>query len=184
MITRQVASIRVDASPESVFATLADYNSYERWMPAVTYSRVLAEEGDILLAEFAWPIYTDTRFTIEAIHSPPESITFVQTDQLRKRGLSGRWQIAPGKDGQGSVLTGELALKTGFWEGLGARRKLRSALDEMLAAVARRAGVVRARPAARTKVLEVIRRATGLEVWLGGQVYHLRKGDGRGRAGK
>jgi ribosome-associated toxin RatA of RatAB toxin-antitoxin module len=186
MVTRQSASIQVDAAPETVFSTLSDYNSYETWMPGVSYSYILAQEGDIIVAEFVWPIYVTTKFNLEFIHTPSALIVYVQTDQYGMRGLSGRWDIKPASDGRSSILSGEMCIKTRLLESFGLRRKLRSTLESCLAAVAERA---RARPQgavssrhreSRTKILEVMKNSDELRVWLFGEVYKLQPGGGQG----
>jgi hypothetical protein len=168
-----------------VFATLSDYNSYEQWMAGVSYSRILKQDGDIVVAEFTWPIYMATRFNLEFIHTPPDSIVYVQTDQFRERGLSGRWDLKPAPDGRGSLLTAEMGLKTGLFESLGRRPKLLAALERCLGSVAQRVrafpgGPVSREPQTRTKILEVVQRPDALQVWLFGEVYRLEKGRGNG----
>jgi ribosome-associated toxin RatA of RatAB toxin-antitoxin module len=181
MLTREVASIQLEVPREIVFATISDYNSYEKWMPGVSYSHILAQDSDIVVAEFAWPIFVATKFNLEFIHSAPEFIIYAQTDQYRERGLSGRWDLKPAPDGRASILTGEMSVKAGLFESLGRRRKLRATLENCLAAVAQRVrthpgGPVPSRdPQTRTKILEVVKGSDALQVWLFGEVYRLEK---------
>ena len=181
MVTRQIASIQLEVPREIAFATLSDYNSYERWMPGVSYSHILAQDGDIVVAEFAWPIYVATKFNLEFIHTPPDSIVYVQTDQYRRRGLSGRWDVKPAPAGLGCILSAEMCIETGLFESIGLRRKLLATLKNCLVAVAERirehpCGTVSSRTGqSRTKVLEVIKNSDELRVWLFGEVYELRQ---------
>lgn len=183
MAIRQVASVQIDAPREAVFAALTDYNSYERWMPEVQQSRILAQEGDIVVAEFVWPIYMEHKFALEFIHTAPESVVYVQTDQYGERGVSGRWDLAAAPNGSRTVLTGEMKIKDFFVLDWRRRRQLGAVLRRSLDAIARQALVPRtelsAGPVAKTKVLEVIRRPDSLQVWLFGEVYRLDKGRGK-----
>jgi ribosome-associated toxin RatA of RatAB toxin-antitoxin module len=188
MATRQVASVQIDAPREIVFTTLTDYNSYERWLPGVTRSRILAQDGDIAVAEFIWPIWMKGRFSLEFIHMPPESVTYVQTDQYRQRGLSGRWDLSAGPEGQGVVLTGEMSLTASWLQEWKVGRNLRAILERTLTAIrqqslARGQGQDAAAAAStKTKILEVMRRPDSLLVWLFGEEYRLDKGRGKSGA--
>lgn len=182
----QVASVEIDAPREAVFAALTDYNSYARWMPEVTQSRILAQEGDIVEVEFVWPIYMPDRFSLCFIHTPPESVVYDQTDQFRQRGLSGRWDLTAAPKEAGTVLTGELKIKDGFFLDWRKRRRLRSVLRHSLAAISQQALVSRqeltTRDIPKTKVLEVVRRPDSLQVWLFGEKYRLDLDKGRGKS--
>jgi hypothetical protein len=184
MLGCRTASIQLNHPRETVFNALSDYASYQKWMPGVLFSQVLAQEGDIIVAEFVWPLLLEEKVVLEFIHLPPESVIYHQVGQDRRRGLSGRWDLSPAPDGLGTVLAGTIRLRTGLRRAWSNGKKVRSALAQSLEAIARRVlgeGTPN-RPeevVARKKILEVVKRPGGLEVWFAGDVYWLEKRPGK-----
>jgi len=175
-------SNRVALPQESVFAALADFGSFAQWMPGVTHSRILAQEGDIVVAEFIWPaLFQEQKFVLEFVNTPPKSVLYAQTAQYRQKGLSGRWDLAPAQDGGGTVLTGEMRLWTGWRQVWSNRQKLRHTLAQSLDAVGQRALALANQPelrkesGTRTNVLKVVKHPDGLDVCFFGDVYRLSK---------
>ncbi len=58
----------MDCEPALVYEILTDYNSYKEWMPMVSTSRLLAEEGDLAIAELAVSLGEGETLAIECIH--------------------------------------------------------------------------------------------------------------------
>ena len=58
----------LDCEPALVYEILTDYNTYSEWMPLVSSSRLLAEEGDLAIAEMSVSLGEGETMAIECIH--------------------------------------------------------------------------------------------------------------------
>ncbi len=171
MIKTETGSTRIDIPAPALYALLTDYDSYSEWNPEITYSRTLAKEGDVVIAEFKAPRYSTGKLVMEFVHSPPEWVMFSQTGRYHERGLSGRWDLTEAEGGRAVILQGRMNVKTDFYD-FTSRKKTRNALAGLLAAIAERAR----RPGpdeSRRKILTVVKRGQDLRVWLQGETFEL-----------
>ncbi len=183
MLRTVSVSARLQGTREELYSILVDYGRYDRWLPGLELSAILAREGDVTVAEFRGRRFSDRTFNLELIHSLPEGIVFRQIDSLDRPGISGRWQVGETETGVGSA-TARVHLQARVdtpWLRLDSRRRIRSALRAGLDALgARRRHLKSARPiaaASRQKVLEVVRESGGLKVWYLGESFRLPRED-------
>ena len=66
-----LAALRADR--DEVFALLTDYPRLCEWLPGVESARVLAREGDVVVAEVAASGLGAPTLVLELVHSPPSS---------------------------------------------------------------------------------------------------------------
>jgi len=182
MLRNVEATRRLDASRDLLFAVLTDYDRYREWLPGIEQSRVLAREGDIVVAEFKATHYGPERVALEFIHSPPVSIRYSQVEHYGKPDIAGRWELNDPAEGSGVAVKAAIRLNTPLFT-FRSRRLMRASLGEALAALAKRstelaAGEVAEAPTERRKILEVLRRPEGLEIWYLGESYMLTKARG------
>ncbi|MCP4661761.1 MAG: SRPBCC family protein [bacterium] len=177
MLRNEETTRSLDASRDLLFTILTDYDRYREWLPGIEQSRVLAREGDIVVAEFKASHYGPEMVALEFIHSPPASIAYSQVEHYGKPDIAGRWELSDPDEGTGVGVKAAIRLSTPLFK-FRSRRLMRASLEEALAALAKRSaalatGEVAEAPAARRKVLEVLRRPQGLEIWYLGESYML-----------
>lgn len=114
----------IKAERGKVFEILANYEGYADWTADVVESMVLAQEGDIVVAEFFSPELMEDKYTLELVHSKPASIVYQQVDQYGSRGLSGSWHLTESSGRKGTIVTGEMNLKVGFRKRLSASKNV------------------------------------------------------------
>jgi ribosome-associated toxin RatA of RatAB toxin-antitoxin module len=180
-MARATSSARLNASKETVYSVITEYNSYDQWIPDIVHSHVLVQEGDITILELLYPSYHRNKFILECIQTPPTSMVYTQIDQYRQRGLSGRWDIEDNPDQEGVILKGSMRIQTEFYKNWLVRRHLQEGMDRMLAAVAQRTAVVSGDQKgasgsfAKKKVVEVVRKLGEIEVFFMDEMYELKK---------
>ena len=181
MLRTAEAAARLEGTREELFAIVTDYGRYAAWMPGVELSRVLVREGDVTIAELAAPAWNPYPFNLELVRSTPGTVEFRQTDSFRRPAVAGRWELGATDPGVGAStveVRASLSLETPALS-LGSGRRIRAVLGTSLDALgARRRQLAAGRPrakAAKTKILEVVRGADGLEVWYLGETYVLPK---------
>jgi ribosome-associated toxin RatA of RatAB toxin-antitoxin module len=132
----------VRATPDEVFAVLADFDGYTDWTPDVVESTVLAREGDIVVAGFRSPFLMQEQYVLEFVQSSQTSIVYSQVGQYGSRGLQGAWHLA--KSADGTLVTGQMTLRTELWKSAANRRRtalvLRRRLDSLERLLPRGAG--------------------------------------------
>jgi ribosome-associated toxin RatA of RatAB toxin-antitoxin module len=175
MLRAVEVSARLEGSREELYAILADVARYPAWVPGIERSSIVAREGDVAVAELHGRRFNDRTFNLELIFSPPDAISFHQIDSLDRPEISGRWLLEEAEPGEPSTVMVRLRMRLEMsLFGLG-RRRARSALRAGLDALAaRRRHLAAAWPAAaarRQKVLEVVRHADGLKVWVLGESF-------------
>ena len=181
MLRSVEVSARLQGSREELWAILADYGRYCQWVPGLDRSSVLAQEGDVVVAEFRGRRFSDRTFNLELIRSPPDAIVFRQIDSLNRPGVSGRFKLGDTEPDVGSttaVVSLRARLETPLFA-VGSRRRMRVALRASLDSLsARRRHLASARPVAearKQKLLEVVREADGLKVWYLGETFVMPK---------
>jgi hypothetical protein len=172
------ASIPLDATPQEIYGLLTEYDKFSDWVPGIVGCRVLAREGDISVVEVET---VDRSLTLELVASPPQGVQFTTVDEPKRRTVSGGWISSRESSGEKIVLEARLRMNTRLFD-FGARRRMRNALENALAAMRQQvARVIRKVPPTgvlRRKVLEVARHGDGLRVWIEGQSYELRDTSG------
>lgn len=174
------AAQRIEADLDYVFGMLTDYANLPDWLPGVDSARVLAREGDVVVAEVAAPALAVPSLVLELVHSPPAVAHFTRVDQYRGEGTSGAWELAE-VDG-GVELRVRLRLGQAFARAR-RRNRLRAGLEGALEAIRRglEAATSEREPEVedegRRKVLEVTRRGNMLVVWHRGRLFELPRRD-------
>jgi hypothetical protein len=175
VIRRAHASITLDVPQAEIYGLLTEYEGFADWVPGITGCRVLASEGDITVVEL---VTGERSLTLELIASPPRGLQFATVDEPRRRTVSGGWRIHEDSSGNGTVLEARLRMHTRLFD-FRARRRMRDALETALASVRQQvARVTRQVPPTgvlRRKILEVIRHEDGIQVWIEGNTYELRR---------
>jgi len=169
-------AVRLSADRDEIFDRLTDYPRLSEWLPGVESARVLAREGDVVVAELAAPALGASSLVLELVHSPPALAMFTRVDQYRGEGTSGSWELV--SDDDGVELRVRLRPGPGF-SGARGRKRLRAGLDHALEAIRAACEEMSARPAAeaeeegRRKILEVTRRGDTVVVWHRGRIFEL-----------
>lgn len=186
MLRTVEASTYIKVPRRLAFAVLARYESYRDWMPVVLESRLLAAEGDVTIAEFVAPAYSNGKFVLEFVESPDDWLMFNQVDRYRRDGLSGRWDLEEANGGSGVVIRGSLSLRNGIFR-FGSRRRMRQILERTLEALASWSLRLAAHGAAgkgfgKRKILELVRTADSLKIDFDGESYDLIRQERKGEA--
>ncbi len=170
------AAVRLGADRDEVFALLTDYPRLCEWLPGVESARVLAREGDVVVAEVAAPGLGAPTLVLELVHSPPGLAHFTRVDQYRGEGTTGTWELS---EDNGDVEL-RVRLRPGpSFAGARGRKRLRAGLENALEAIRRGLKEKTAEPETesevdgRRKILEVTRRGDTVVVWHRGKVFEL-----------
>ena len=168
--------MRLGADRDEVFALLTDYPRLCEWLPGVESARVLAREGDVVVAEVAAPGLGAPTLVLELVHSPPGLAHFTRVDQYRGEGTTGTWELS---EDNGDVEL-RVRLRPGpSFAGARGRKRLRAGLENALEAIRRGLKEKTAEPESesevdgRRKILEVTRRGDTVVVWHRGKVFEL-----------
>jgi len=105
-----------NTTKEQIYKVLADFDSYVEWMPDIAESTVLAQEGDIVIAEFFSPELMEEKYQLEFVCSKPTSIIYKQIGIFEETGtyshcLSGNWKIIDSPNGKDTIIIGEMKFK-------------------------------------------------------------------------
>ena len=101
---KYLAQVETRGNIDAAWEVLTDYENFERFLPNITASKVIAENGDRLIFEQVnvvdlWLFQQEFKVQIEAIKTKPTQVDFKIVDGELKK-LIGRWQIeevSPGK---------------------------------------------------------------------------------------
>jgi hypothetical protein len=170
-------AVRLEADRDEIFDRLTDYPRLGEWLPGVESARVLAREGDIVVAELAAPGLGVSSLVLELVHSPPRLAQFTRVDQYRGEGTTGTWELIEVEDG----VELQVRLRPGpSFAGARGRKRLRAGLEHALEAVRRGFEDTASRPEVkdqkddgRRMILEVTRRGDTVLVWHRGKVFEL-----------
>jgi len=170
------AAVRLRADRDEVFALLTDYPRLCEWLPGVESARVLAREGDVVVAEVAASGLGAPTLVLELVHSPPGLAHFTRVDQYRGEGTTGTWELS---EDNGDVEL-RVRLRPGpSFAGARGRKRLRAGLENALEAIRRGLEEKTVEPETesevdgRRKILEVTRRGDTVVVWHRGKVFEL-----------
>jgi hypothetical protein len=170
------ASVRLKGDRDEAFDRLTDYPRLRDWLSGVETARVLAREGDVVVAEVKAPGLGAPGLVLELVHSPPGLAHFTRVDQYRGEGTSGTWELIEDKDG----VELSVRLRPGpDFAGARGRRRLRAGLENALETIRRGLNERSAEPEigaeadGRRKILEVTRHGNTVVVWHRGKVFEL-----------
>jgi len=170
------ATVRLKCDRDEAYDRLTDYPRLSDWLPGVEGARVLAREGDVVVAEVKAPGLGAPGLVLELVHSPPGLAHFTRVDQYRGAGTSGTWELV---EDDGAVEL-RVNLRPGpSFAGARGRRRLRSGLEEALKVIRRGLNEKTAEPEikaevdGRRKILEVTRRGDTVVVWHRGKVFEV-----------
>jgi hypothetical protein len=165
-------------APQSVvYSALAGYRQYEQWLPNVTRSRLLAREGELVIAELIAPPYGREKLVLEFVQSPQDSLVFTQVDRYRQDGIFGHFELGSADGGAGTLVRATLGARVGPHR-LGCSRRLRRVLESTLEALADRAlklltSGLAEMPDQRAKLLEIRIAGSKVTMQVGGNTYEL-----------
>jgi hypothetical protein len=170
------ATVRLKCGRDEAYDRLTDYPRLCDWLSGVETARVLAREGDVVVAEVAASGLSAPKLVLELVHSPPGLAHFTRVDQYRGEGTSGTWELI---EDDGAVEL-RVNLRPGpSFAGARGRRRLRAGLENALKAIRRglnektAAPKIEAETDGRRKILEVTRRGDTVVVWHRGNVFEL-----------
>jgi hypothetical protein len=169
-------AVLLAADRDEIFDRLTDYPRLSDWLPGVESARVLAREGDIVVAEVKAPGLGAPSLVLELVHSPPGLAQFTRVDQYSGEGTSGTWELVPVDDG----VELRVQLRPGpRFSGARGRKRLGAGLDHALEAIQQGLEKIAVQPEAedgeegRRKILEVTRNGDIVVVWHRGRVFEL-----------
>ena len=170
------ATVRLKCDRDEAFDRLTNYHHLRDWLPAVESARILAREGDVVVAEVSAPGLGAPGLVLELVHSPPGLAHFTRVDQYRGEGTSGTWELIE-DDGEVEL---RVRLRPGpSFAGARGRKRLRAGLENALGTIRRGLNETTTEPEieaevdGRRKILEVTRRGNTVVVWHRGKVFEL-----------
>ncbi len=100
-----VAYIKIKATPEQIFKTILDYNTYKEFYPHVKSSELYKQDGNLYFAKFKLSLAGVLKVTYHCRHVyNPKARTLTWTlDKEKKNDLNqtaGFWKMWPSDDGQ------------------------------------------------------------------------------------
>src|SRR5512141_1732105 len=119
LMEKQSASV-VPGDPALVYEILTGYEDIAEWMPHVAGVKLLAKEGDLVLAEVQLQGQKQRRFTMECIHSRDKEVIWrpVESDIPISQV---RWDLAAAPEGRCTVslaVDRRLSLARFTWSGI------------------------------------------------------------------
>jgi len=166
------AKLELDATPEAVMALLGDHNGYADWLPGLSRSRLLVQEGDIAAVEMEAHEYSSRPVSFELVSTGPQELMFQQTGQMGESGLSGTLVVVTA--GERTRVEVEASLYTPIHH-FGTRRRLTESLQQALTALSDQLEHLGADTSStgdeRRLVLQIRRLEGALEIWYKGRVF-------------
>ena len=101
---KYLAQVIATGNPDTAWSVLTDYDNFERFLPNITSSKIISEDGDRVVFEQTnvvdlWLFQEEFTVQIAANKFKPSKVDFQLSDGELKK-LIGRWQIeeiSPGK---------------------------------------------------------------------------------------
>lgn len=175
LTSTKTASGSIAADPALVYEILTDYDAYSEWIPAMSYSKLLAREGDLAIAEFQLTRPHRAKFAVECIHT--------KNKEVLTRTISGEvplaqvhWTLQPAEPGHTQVQLKVDAKRSwkrllpGYWKFINLPACLK-ALQSQTSAYS--ADFAVADPGGE-KILEIAETPEGLVCWYRGKKYTLK----------
>jgi len=171
-VSKQSASV-IPGDPALLYEILTDYEHLGEWMPRIAGGKLLAREGDLVLAELELKGRESSRFSMECIHSKDKMVVWRPIEN-KISAAEVRWEIVSTPEGRCRV---SLAVDRRF--SLARLASFRSGLmnpGECLRALARQVSMFLPDAAPDTegeRILEITETQQGLACWIRGKKYKL-----------
>jgi ribosome-associated toxin RatA of RatAB toxin-antitoxin module len=93
-------SIVIDVPMDKLFAVIADYQSYPKFLPEVKSIRTSKRQGSEVDVQYEIEVLKKIRYTLRLREEPPNLIswTFVEGELMRDN--RGRWLLEPAGEGK------------------------------------------------------------------------------------
>jgi hypothetical protein len=172
MKIRSRCSTRLDASPEAVYGHLTNYDGYADWMPGVASARLLAQEGDLAVAEFEL-VPGGARQSVECIHDRNAQVLVRPIGSATALGQL-QWTLSRAPEGGTDlelVISSRLGwhlLRPGVWRGRSAAR----VVDALRGYLSGPEGIAFVAGSGDT-VVELLETPDGMVLWLNGKRYRV-----------
>jgi len=175
MKLKEQAAVELATTPRNLVDLLLDYGRYADWLPGLSRSLALAQEGDIAVVEFEAQHLFPHPITFEFVHTEPLRITFQQAGQLGERGLSGTISIDPARTPGMARMEINTCLRIPLFR-FGIRRRVRKTLQQVLDALVKHlecqvTAATQAATEGRRLILQVRRLEGALEIWYRGKLF-------------
>jgi ribosome-associated toxin RatA of RatAB toxin-antitoxin module len=172
-MAKQSASV-VPGDPALVYEILTGYEDIAEWMPHVAAVKLLAKEGDLVLAEVQMQGQKQRRFTMECIHSRDKEVIWrpVESDIPISQV---RWDLAATPEGHCTVslaIDRRLSLARFTWGGIRfaePRQWLRALRNQ----VSLFQPGLQLPDSDGEKILEIVETKEGLVCWIRGRKYNM-----------
>ena len=164
----------IAGEPALLYEILTDYEQLGEWMPRIASGKLLAREGDLVLAELELKGGEASRFSMECIHSKDQMVVWRPIEN-KVSVAEVRWELAPTPEGQCRVSMAvdrrfSLARPASFWSNL-------MNPQESLRALARQVSLflpdVAPADAEGERILEITETQDGLTCWIQGKKFKL-----------
>ena len=105
-------SIVIDVPMDKLFAVIADYQSYPKFLPEVKSIRTSKRQGSEVDVQYEIEVLKKIRYTLRLREEPPNLIswTFVEGELMRDN--RGRWLLEPAGEGK-TKATYSIEMKLG-----------------------------------------------------------------------
>jgi len=113
------AAVRIDATPEAIFAIVTDCHEALAFVPHLRHCQLIdgAPDGSWQDVEhdvrYSW-LLPSVRYVFRAVYDRPHRIDFYRISGDLKQ-EEGTWLLTPSADGAGTVVQYEVYLDPGFW---------------------------------------------------------------------
>lgn len=167
------ASIEIACEPRLIYEILTDYDSYFEWMPLVSKSTLLAQEGDLAIAELVVDAGGPQKLAIECIHD--------RNRMVLSRDIGGallvskvQWDISEAGPGRSKV---EITMSAKSWRDSLNPTRARflnpgACLEALRRQTALFEGAGASQPGAE-RVLQILESPDGLVAWYLGKQYKM-----------
>jgi ribosome-associated toxin RatA of RatAB toxin-antitoxin module len=172
-MAKQSASV-VPGDPALIYEILTGYEDIAEWMPHVAGVKLLAKEGDLVLAEVRLQGKAQVRFTMECIHSRDKEVVWLPVENHIPISQI-RWELAAAPEGHCKVsLTVDQRLSMARFTWPGSRfiepAKWLRALKKQISLF--QPGLVLP-DSEGERILEIVETEEGLVCWIRGRKYKL-----------
>lgn len=102
MRLRRTASMTAAVKPALAHEVVSDYATYSQWMPGLTSSRLMAQEGNFAIVELEFEANPGKTLTVECMHAPT-SMVVVRSLTGNKPSIRLDWAIVPAPSGDSQI---------------------------------------------------------------------------------
>lgn len=98
----RIASMTAAVKPALAHEVVSDYATYSQWIPGLSSSRLLAQEGNFAIVELEFEANPGKVLTVECMHAPT-SMVVVRSLTGNKPSIRIDWAIAPTESGDSQI---------------------------------------------------------------------------------